>query len=69
MTVYDIPDVDRVRQMMMHESPVQMQAYIKDLYEGLIVRDTEISISFPPKNKIKMPSIKGHLSAFPVFHR
>lgn len=39
---YDIPDLNRIEQMMKTWSAIQMHAYITDLYEGLKVRDREI---------------------------
>ena len=39
---YDIPDLDRITRMKYDWTPVQLYAYINDLYKGLIVRDKEI---------------------------
>ena len=39
---YDIPDLNRIKQLMTIWSPIQWHAYIADLYEGLKVRDKEI---------------------------
>lgn len=39
---YDIPGLNRIERLMNIRSPIQMHAYITDLYEGLKVRDREI---------------------------
>ena len=39
---YDIPDLNRIERIINIWSPIQMHAYITDLYEGLKVRDREI---------------------------
>lgn len=42
--IYDIPDVDRVRQMMFNWSAIQMHKYISELYLAVTVRDNEIVV-------------------------